>query len=189
MTTFMPVHYSDYNLVVQPDGGSCEDHHTPPHDSLEVSNFLREGSCAVFCVVREPLQRFISAYETWDIGPCDSEGFESKVRELLPAIKKQPSKNVCMFTPQVQFVFGATNKSLATKQYCQHILHTEQLNDEFDAFMKDRDQKLSLPKAKMMGETPYTACRVDLGRVTQAAKQLIFEHYRADYDAFGYPRP
>lgn len=189
ITSFMPIHYSDFNFVIQPDGGSCEDHHTPPGHSQDVGRFLHEGSCHVFCAVREPLQRFISAYEAWGIGPCDAAGFESKVRSLLSELRTQQSKNVCMFTPQVQYVFGAASKEQATTQYCHHVLHTERLNSEFDALLKDHGQNLTLPTQRLMGRSTHMGCKVDGGEVTQAARDLIFEHFRADYEAFGYPRP
>jgi len=186
---FVPLHISSYNMVQQLDGGTCEDLHTPPSDVPSVDSFYKDGNCDVFCAVREPLQRFISAYEMQQVGPCDPEGFESTLRLFLPQLVEQPSKNGCVFTPQVQFVYGAANKSSSTEQYCHHILHSENLNEEFDAFMEESGQTLTLPEEHLMGEGAYEGCKVDRDNITQAAKDLVYSHYEADYEALGYTRP
>lgn len=187
---WMPFHFLDYHWVLQKDGGICEDLHTPPSDNPAVLNFFDKRHCTVFCSVREPLQRFISAYEMMTVGKCDPAGFESKLRSFLPMLQKHPSYDACVFIPQVHYVLGAQNASSSKTQVCDHILHTEHLNDEFDAFMKKNGLTLTLPEKKLMGEKAYSgACRVDRNNVTQAAKDLVYEHYRADYEFLKYPRP
>jgi len=184
---WVPTHRKSYHWIVQPDGGICEDLHTPPSDDPSVARFF--DNCTSFCAVREPLQRFISSYEMTQAGPCDSAGFEDRLRSLLPELSEHPSHAGCVFVPQVQFVFGAKNKSLSTKQYCDRVLHTENLDQEFAAFMTEMGETLTLPDHHSMGEEAYSGCRVNRTVVSQASKDLVYEHFKDDYEAFGYPRP
>jgi len=184
---WVPTHRKSYHFLSQPDGGICEDLHTPPSDDPSVASFF--DNCTSFCAVREPLQRLISAYEMTGAGPCDSAGFEERLRSLLPDLSEHPSKSSCLFVPQVQFVFGAKNKSLSTKQYCDRVLRTENLDQEFAAFMTEMGETLTLPDHHSMGQEAYSGCQVNRTQVSQAAKDLVYEHFRADYEAFGYPRP
>jgi len=189
---WMPRYTNFYHYVAQPDANTCEDLHTPPSDDAGVAKFYKEGDCSVFCAVRAPLDKFISGYEmSGPIGPCDPVGFEAKVRSLLAELRKEPSLFGCVFVPQVQYVFGAKKKSSATGQYCNEILRTEHLNADFDSLMKKHGHNVTLPpKSKgLMGTKSYPGCLVDKTQVTQAAKDLIYEHFRADYEAFGYPHP
>lgn len=189
--TWMPSHRQFYHMLLQPDDGQlCEDIHTPPSNAKSVQKFFTEDDCKVFCAVREPLQRFISSYEMTAAGPCDPEGFESTLGTFLPHLQEKPNDRGCLFTPQVMLVYGVNNKSQATTQYCGNILRTEHLNDDFDAFMQANGQALKLADKELMGESTYSfGCKVNRDNVTQAAKDLVFEHFRADYEAFGYPRP
>mmetsp|Transcript_155504 Transcript_155504/g.270489 ORF Transcript_155504/g.270489 Transcript_155504/m.270489 type:complete len:318 (-) Transcript_155504:27-980(-) len=174
--------------------GTCVDVHAPPGNNSDpdINKYYTTGPCNVFCVVRDPLDRFISGYQITKQGPCDPDGFESRALELLLELKKDPWTQGCFFTPQVNFVYGASSKSLATTQYCDHILHTETLNEEFDALMQEYGINLTLPEehelsADKLASDGEIECKVQ--RVTQKVKDAVYEAYRADYEAFGYPRP
>jgi len=186
---WMPSHFQYYHFVAQPDGNICEDLHTAPGYDVGVTNFFVEGGCTVFCAVRDPLSRFISAYEMSQVGPCDPAGFESSTSTFLAKAQEHPYVSGCMFVPQVQFVYGARNQSSASTQFCNRILHTEHLNEEFDALMEEQNVSLTLPETHLMSTSTYSGCLVDQSQVTQAAKDMIYQYYRADYEAFGYDRP
>jgi hypothetical protein len=187
--TWIPEHAPQYNWVTQQDGLVCEDLHSPPSASEEIANYYSAKDCTVFCAVREPVRRFISAYEMAQVGPCDAEGFEEAVRSFLPLLKKTPSFGGCIFAPQVQMVYGADSQSAANTTYCDTILRQENLDEEFDEFMAAMNESLKLPEEHKMGQDVYSGCRVDRDTITQDAKDLIYEHFRADYHAFNYSRP
>lgn len=185
---WQPSHLRSYHMVSQPDGGTCEDLHTSPSNDPTVASFF-EG-CTTFCAVREPLQRFISAYEMTVVGPCDGAGFDERLPSFLAELSEHPYTKGCTFAPQVEFVFGAKNKSSSTKQYCDRVLHTEFLDQEFATLMTERGETLTLPEHHSMGEETYDAgCRVNRTEVSQASKDLIYKHFLADYEAFGYTPP
>jgi len=185
---WQPAHRQCYHMAPQPEGGTCEDLHTSPSNDPTVASFF-EG-CTTFCVVREPLQRFISAYEMSVAGPCDGAGFDERLPSFLAELSEHPHTRGCLFAPQVEFVFGAKNKSLSTKQYCDRVLHTENLDQEFAALMTDMGETLTLPEHHSMGEEAYDAgCKVNRTEVSQTSKDLIYKHFLADYEAFGYAPP
>jgi len=184
---WFPVHGHSYRMVSQRDGNKCQDLHTPPGSDPSVAGFFSD--CTTFCAVRDPLQRFISAYEMTQMGPCDSAAFEERLGSLFLKLSENPSMQVCQFVPQVQFVYGAESKYLSTTQYCDRILHTENLNEEFDALMHETGKALTLPPSHLMGEAIYDGCRINRADVSQRARDLIYKYYLADYEAFGYSRP
>jgi hypothetical protein len=190
MNKWLPKYHDFYQYIVQPDGNTCEDVHAPPRSNASVAKFYSKDHCDVtFCAVREPLQRFVSAYEMTQQGSCEPADFEARAHDLLKQIKAEPYKDLCMFVPQVQMVYGASSRESATKQYCSSILHTEGLEGEFNAFMKENNQTLRLGDDHKMGHSAYGGCKVDRDAMTQASKDMIYDFYLADYKAFGYVRP
>jgi hypothetical protein len=190
---WMPQHSKYYNYISQPDGSRCVDVHTSPSSNASVAEYYSSDNCTVFCAGREPLQRFVSAYEMGDWGPCDPESFEQFVRIDLELFKHRPYKGGCHFVPQVLMVYGDSSKELETKQYCTSILHQEDLDEEFNAFMAENGQSLTLTdnhdNSALFGEASYNGCKVNRDVITQASKDMIYDFYRADYEAFGYARP
>jgi hypothetical protein len=188
-SVWLPQYRDYYNYIVQPDGNTCEDVHTPPSSNASIEEYYSEDDCTVFCAVREPLQRFVSAYEMTQQGPCDPAGFQDTLPTLLEKIKAEPYRNGCMFVPQVQMVYGASSKKSATKQYCTSIIHNEDLDEEFNALMEENGKTLRLADEHLMGQSAYTGCKVDRDAITQASKDMIYLFYLVDYEAFGYVRP
>jgi hypothetical protein len=189
ITSFLLDHYDSYNIIEQPDGLSCQDLHTPPVlYNTDIVKYYAEDRCTIFCAVRDPMERFISAYEMMHVGPCDPSGFETQVHALFAELRRHPSNDFCLFLPQVFFVYGAPSKSVAIKQYCHEVLHTEHLNTEFDSLMKKLSVSLELPAKHLMATgSAIKGCTVDRTGMTQKAKKMIFDYYKNDYEAFGYP--
>merc|ERR1712137_1472769 len=121
----------------------------------------------------------------WEVGPCDPAGFEKEVRSFLATLKRTPSEKKCTFVPQTQFIWGVNNRSKASRQYCDHILHIEHLDDEFKAFMESMGQTLTMSKKRTMSREAYSGCTVDPSTITRAVKDLVHDYYRGDYEALG----
>merc|ERR1711884_751354 len=87
------------------------------------------SECDTFCVVRNPIDRAISAhtYLRREAGlknlACSAIGLGSSL--------KMPYALGCFFVPQAEFVFGANGSRL-----CQHVLHFENLTAEFNLLMQ-----------------------------------------------------
>merc|ERR1719210_2812044 len=97
-----------YKMVAQPDHTWCEDLHTPPDHDPKVAAYFNDGS-TVFCAVREPLERFMSAFKMkLKREECDPKSFEDNAREHLRVLKQRPGMWSCLFVPQVEMVYGAT---------------------------------------------------------------------------------
>lgn len=176
----------NHTWVKMPDGNVCHNIHTPPAYDHRVAEYFSDN-CTVFCAVREPLQRFLATYKFNRYGPCSVAGFENFVSFFMDFLKKQPFEHVCHWVPQVEFVYGAKSREASTHQYCHRVLHQEHLNDEFAALMAEFGQDLKLKEYHNMFSSAN--CRIDLGAVSKATKNAVYNYYRADYDAFGYPPP
>eukprot|EP00439_Symbiodinium_sp_Y106_P071261 s96_g12.t1 len=99
---FIAEHLSDYRWLPEDAADKCEDLHTPPSRSSDIALYYQDLTTEV----------------------------ESKTLELLSQLNSRPYLNDCFFMPQVLSVYGVFNKSSATHQYCQRILHTENLDQE-----------------------------------------------------------
>lgn len=168
------------------DGCHCQDLHTPPNDDQRVADFYGDPDCTSFCVVRDPLQRTISAFEyspmSTLLSNCTS-GFELFVRALFP-LTTDPT-GACHFVPQTPFVFGAATRQASTKQYCDRVLRMENLTAEFNALMEEFGRDVRLGTHINAG----SSCSISSEALSADVKDLIYDYYRADYEAFGYPRP
>lgn len=172
------------------EGGNCvcQDLHTPPHLDREVASYFGDG-CDVFCTVRDPLDRALSAYKFVFIqGPCTADGFSHFVEQRFP-LKKDPT-NVCHYVPQTQFVYGADSKSASTRQYCNRVMRFENLSADYNELMAEFGSPLRFSKKsekKALFKTEH--CHIDKSKISRKAKDMIYEYYQADYEAFGYPKP
>lgn len=184
---FMAEHMSDYRWLPEDAEDKCEDLHTPPSRSSDIALYYQEPGCTNFCVVREPLARFFSAFKMTN-QECDPLSIESKALELLSQLNSRPYLSDCFFMPQVLSVYGVFNKSSATHQYCHRILHTENLDREFADLMKEFGHELQLPADDLMS-TWTDHCNITLDELTPTTKAAVYEKYKADYEAFGYPKP
>jgi len=171
------------------DGCQCQDLHTPPNDDQGVADFYGDPSCTTFCVVRDPLERTISAYAYGSFkfvgfnGPCTTHSFEQFARENFP-LTTDPT-GACHFIPQTPFVYGAATRQASTKQYCDRVLRKENLTAEFNALMEEFGRDVRLDTQINGG----SSCSISSEALAADVKDLIYDYYRADYEAFGYPRP
>lgn len=175
-----------YPNALMPDGSFCPLVHTPPnHPDIAANSYYDDGS-TVFCSVRDPLDRFISAYQMTSGGPCSPEGFEDATRKILEEVRVSPYTNLCFYVPQVEFVYGSASWPVTKAPYCTHIIHTENLSAELSALMADLGFNLTLGDEHLMS---WNTCKVNKANISRATKDMIFNFFKADYDILGYPRP
>lgn len=183
------------------DSPSCQTH-TPPFGG-EARAFYSDG-CTVFCVIRDPLQRFISTwkFDTFRVDhvlnehdsqykECSPAGFDSFVKRLQGEFKRDNYYAFgCHFTPQVQMVYGAKSKHASTQKFCHRLLRYEDhMEQAFDALMIEfgRDD-VRLGHTKQFNSS-WVGCDLEPEDIWQSSKNRIYKMYREDYDAFGYTRP
>lgn len=160
---------------------TCQDLHTPPHYDAQVEAFFSEPGCTNFCVVRDPLKRIISTYKFRSFGPCTEAGFDQWVMNTFPLTEPI---TFCHGYPQIEYVYNAVTKDKATKQWCHRILRLENFTQDYNSLMTEFGRPLRMTTHLFSG-----GCRLDVSKISTEAKDKIYNYYRADYDAFGYPKP
>jgi len=152
-------------------GAWCSPWHVPP--SLDERLHEHYAECTTFCVVRHPAERLVSQFRH-EGNACNLNVFRHYVAQTLPKVIQHPFKFDCHFLPQVEYVFGSDRKG----QYCQDVLHYENLTSEFDALMKKHNLTVQFE-----GHFRDHHCELDIPPdVAHQIKQV----YREDYEAFGY---
>ncbi|CAE7456451.1 unnamed protein product [Symbiodinium pilosum] len=182
---FMGLNAGSYRIIPPGVIDGCEDIHTPPSRSAEVALYYQERT--TFCAVREPLARYWSAFKMI-FYECDPKSVEKRTLSLMTELSTRQYMYNCFFVPQVQSVWGVSNKSAATHQYCHHILHEENLDQEFAELMAEYGQGVELPAAELMSSwTDH--CNMSVADLTPPTKAAVYEYFKADYEAFGYAKP
>ena len=170
----------------------CSLWHMPPsEDSLIAESYSR---CKTFCVVRHPFSRFISEFkwhmQYWSPGKnnqrpggrpdsktiCSHEVFANYTEEVM----KQDVMNFtddCHRIPQSKYVISDDQQRF----YCNHVLHFENLTSEFNALMKVYQLPLRLDENRY--NAVNAGCQIEL---SEELKSWIYEHYRLDFELFGY---
>ena len=136
----------------------CSIWHFPPaEDSVLAERYAR---CKTFCIIRNPLGRFISEYKwhilRWSKGSknkrhknliCSPAALENYFEEVKRGGRLNFADD-CHLLPQVKYVFSNDLQRL----HCNHVLRYENLTSEFNAIMK----AYGLPSAWKMGMRVYT---------------------------------
>jgi hypothetical protein len=199
-STFYFLHWgirANFTVLDMPDGNKCQDIHTPPRYNQDVARYFGQADssdldrCTVFCVVREPVARMISAYKFWvppSPGWCSVRSFEAWAREKLLALRTSYFKDDCHLLLQSDFVFGpkSLDDGKDRVQYCDRILHQEELNTS----VNDLVEEFGFPPL-LTNQTFFETsnCQIQSSDVSLEVKLQIFDFYRQDFEAFGYPRP
>mmetsp|Transcript_40089 Transcript_40089/g.95774 ORF Transcript_40089/g.95774 Transcript_40089/m.95774 type:complete len:301 (+) Transcript_40089:76-978(+) len=186
-TPFRTLHRRLYHWLPPGATDQCEDVHTPPSRSSAVALYYQEDRCTTFCVVREPLARFWSGFQMFYYA-CDPDSVNKKALELLSDLLTRPYEHECFFMLQVESIYGVTNKTAASHQYCNRILHQENLDQEFDALMAEFGRNVELPEEDLMSSWT-DSCNMTVSDLRPETKAAVYEYFKADYEAFGYPKP
>ncbi|CAJ1359967.1 unnamed protein product [Effrenium voratum] len=187
---FLAQHGLSYHWLPEDSMPKCEDLHTPPSVSAKMRSYY--DSCTTFCAVREPTQRFWSAYRML-MGPeasaCDPKFIEMWTLDALASTEQHTTYHGCFFTPQLEFVHGTRNISEASHAYCNRIIHQENLTAEFGELMAEYGFQVPLPEKDLMQDWSDNCINMSVNDLTPTTRQALYEFYKADYEAFGYPKP
>jgi len=193
--------------------GSCPVEHAPPQVGSKAARFYGDESCTTICAVRNPYARFVSAYNYQENAPflgftdtndgvptrCSKAGLNSFVKLLLVKTSLEATLGMCMFLPQSSYVHGmpspinSGNETLdleAPAKYCQEVVHTENLEREFNQVMEKYGKALRLNPdfTHIKGRQTFTPCELDESQLTQESRDAIYNYYRRDFEEFGYSR-
>ncbi|CAE7463264.1 unnamed protein product [Symbiodinium natans] len=177
--------YVNKSFVPQPTPNKgvdrCSFWHFPPAYDAQLAKTYSED-CDSFCVVREPLSRFLSHWRWRHFSKpadCSPEVLEKYTKEKLAQAREDVLLEDCHFTPQVYYAFQ--NGDPKAPRICRHIIKLEHLDAEFAPLMAQYNlEKVHLGKGKSRSSK-----KCDIVP-TEATLQLVKEFYAEDYKAFGY---
>jgi len=159
----------------------CSFWHFPPAWDAQLAKAYSED-CDSFCVVREPLSRFLSHWRWRHFSKpsdCSPEVLEKYTQEKLGQAREDALLEDCHFTPQVYYAFQ--NGDHTAPRICRHIIKLEHLDAEFAPLMAQYNlEKVHLGKGKSRSSKKCDIVPTD------ATLKLIKDFYAADYKAFGY---
>ncbi|CAK9095693.1 unnamed protein product [Durusdinium trenchii] len=185
-SAFIAQNVQEYHFLPPNASDQCEDLHTPPSRSEFIREYYRTN--LTFCAVRDPLERFWSAFRMMSLSACEPEAIEAATLGLLATATVTPYICNCFLVPQVESVYGTRNWSTSSTRYCQRLLYQENLTAEFEAFMEEIGRpEVKLPHEELMAD--WSSCDLKTGQLTPKTRQAVYEFYKADYEAFGYAPP
>mmetsp|Transcript_105029 Transcript_105029/g.146451 ORF Transcript_105029/g.146451 Transcript_105029/m.146451 type:complete len:295 (+) Transcript_105029:68-952(+) len=161
----------------------CSFWHFPPSLDERLAESYN-SDCDSFCVVRNPLDRFLSHWRWRHVQDkaekCSAEFLENYTKEKLTRAHAQDVLlEDCHFVPQVLYTYKKGDSS--GPRICKHILKLEELREGFDLLMASYN--LTKVKLGTRKTRRSPACNIT---PTAATLQMIEEFYAEDYKAFGY---
>jgi len=204
--SFLWEHYHDYLWRVMPEAsGACTAPHAPPNEDKVVQSYYNDTSCTTFCVVRDPVDRFISTFKAAfdQLASVDGTGLKGKdctieafetfaatflAEEGMVMISGKygiPTALDCHFVPQRYYVLGGRTGHAA---YCDRVLHEPHLEEEFNALMEEYGRKERLSNTALRFRS-NPQCQFTRADVSQSIITKIAENYYMDYKEFNFTNP
>ena len=149
---------------------SCYPWHQPP-DELGRDIYKKEDD--LFCVVRNPYDKIISAYKYGNGKNSSKEGLNKFIKEKLSEFKKNERWNGCHILPQHKYTHGNIK--------CENILKFENLDNDFNKL----NNKYNIKNIKLE-KNNKSKSKLNINDLTHESKQLIYNVYKKDFDLFGY---
>ena len=150
----------------------CYPWHAPP-DELGRDIYKKDDD--LFCVVRNPYNKIISAYKYSYGKKATKEGLNKFIKEKLSDFNKNERWNGCHILPQYKYTHGNIK--------CEHILKFENLDNDFDKLNK-KHQILNIK----LDKNNKSKSKLNIDDLTQESKDLIYKVYKKDFELFGYKK-
>ena len=161
----------------------CPRQHVPPALFEPLRTYFTE-ECDSFCVVRHPLDRFLSqyVYQGKGLRNCSTDDLEKFAKDSFAEFAGGIESQDCHLIPQVFYVFeeGKPEKP----QICRHLLNMSSIKVDFPQLMKQYGlDNVTLPD-ESVHDLELDECRY----VVPNAKtiELVQSFYHQDYAAFGF---
>lgn len=187
---------------------TCYSQHLPPafldgltDDKPSFTNpYKTKGSN--FCVVRHPYERLISQFTFADVYNfrhrdgseihCSREHLNKYLLGRLGQVRiGDLGIDDCHFIPQSLFVYGydvETGRADRQRKWCDHVLHFETADTDFNQLMKRFGYGLELHKAPAnpMHDPNETCSQLTASDLSPEVRALADFFYREDFELFGY---
>jgi hypothetical protein len=154
------------------DKKGCYPWHNTPD---ELGRDIYKKDDELFCVVRNPYDKIVSAYKYGYGKNASKKGLNIFIKEKISNFKKNERWNGCHLLPQHKYTQGDIK--------CDHILKFENLDNEFEVLMDKYNIKNI--KLEKNNKSKNIISSKDLD---QESKDLIYKIYKKDFELFGYKK-
>jgi len=186
-------------------GQFCWGQHVPPNLGMS----FYDGK-ETFCVVRNPYDRMISEYGFRQefFGPpggklCDPGSLDEHIIKSLKQVlghgysRRSPYMHDCHLLPQSAFVYGwdlEKERVDRTLKNCHVVLRYERIAEDFNSLMEERGypyrlvdhKKVTNTSLKKAMKSPKACANMTRSVLTPAARRLMAEVWKDDFELFGY---
>lgn len=196
--------------LTMPDGSVCEKYHVPPQylKAFSEKDWVVFDDPGTFCVTRHPYERAVSEYKymlsvawgrsmsqmyntgLYDKPKCTVEGLNNFLTKALQnALGGKRFQHDCHMLPQTEFIWGRDGK-----QWCRHILRTENMEAGFNALMEKYNYPVRLSSDKSSSKSgrinnSSEACPgLSTADLTLSTRRLLDALYKADFERLNYSK-
>ena len=128
----------------------------------------------LFCVVRNPYSKIVSAYKYHQGKKSSKEGLNSWIKKYLSDYDNNIYFNGCHILEQNNYTHGDIK--------CDHIIRFENLDKEFNKLMKEYDLNVTLPVSNKSNNN------VSVKDLDKESLELIYKVYKKDFDIYNYDK-
>ena len=153
--------------------GSCNPWHKTP-DDLGRDYYKTDDD--LFCVVRNPYDKIVSAYKYKFRNGSSKEGLNKFIKEMLTDFSSNERWNGCHILPQHKYTHGNIK--------CDNILKFESLDSDFKKLLSKYNINLNIELEK----NNKSKANVSVNDLTQESKDLIYKVYKKDFELFNYKK-
>ena len=161
---------------------ACSVWHYPPSMDEELARDY--ANCSTFCVVRDPLRRFVSEYfyisrHRRTPGPlCNQRMFEEYANATLQRLMEDPWIDDCHHVPQAYYLTSFTGRRL-----CDHIVRYKNLQEELSKVLKFyRDVDVRETKLPAGVNSVPGRCKLENLSVSEELQQRLRDFFHLDYE-------
>jgi Sulfotransferase family len=140
----------------------CSKYHIPPLENI------KSYKLPIFCIVRNPYTKVLSEYNYKN----SSQDLNEYIDQKLDQVSQQPCLDDCHWIPQYHYTL-----------YCDHILHFENLSQEFNNLMIKYNLNMRLNKHENKGTKTLSITDLSPSNI-----QKINNYYHKDFETFGYKK-